>query len=191
MPRFTLQQMSPIDYRSSLPEKDPNNAIWPRISAFAKMLHDISWEDDDEYDDGTGRTEEERKADFEQNARENVKTSEDRKMDGYSEYLDDQSRLTEEPENPSRSPSRSPTDMERQKSMADSSNLAMDEFVKNFNPKNEIAKDDIRQMQRIIAPADAKLSDLVEPDSRGYFDDGIWGKASQKAFEDYLKQWGY
>lgn len=96
MPRFGLQSVGPIDYRSSLPQHDPNNAIWPRISAFAKMLHDISWEDDDEYDDGTGRTEEERKADFEQNARENAKTSEDRKMDGYSEYLDDQSRLTED-----------------------------------------------------------------------------------------------
>lgn len=96
MPRFGLQSVGPIDYRSSLPQYDPNNAIWPRISAFAKMLHDISWEDDDEYDDGTGRTEEERKADLEQNARENVKTSEDRKMDGYSEYLDDQSRLTED-----------------------------------------------------------------------------------------------
>lgn len=96
MPRFGLQSVGPIDYRSSLPQHDPNNAIWPRISAFAKMLHDISWEDDDEYDDGTGRTKEERKADLEQNARENVKTSEDRKMDGYSEYLDDQSRLTED-----------------------------------------------------------------------------------------------
>ena len=47
MPRFTLRQFSPTDYRGSLPERDPNNAIWPRISAFAKMLHDISWEDDD------------------------------------------------------------------------------------------------------------------------------------------------
>jgi hypothetical protein len=186
MPRFALQQISPIDYRSSLPEKDPNNAIWPRISAFAKMLHDISWEDDDEYDDGTGRTEEERKADFEQNARENVKTSEDRKMDGYSEYPDDQSRLIEEPENPSRSP----TDMERQKSMADSSNLAMDEFVKNFDPKTA-SKEDIRKMQRIVAPDDAVLSDPDDKPSTRYFDDADWGEASQKAFEDYLKQWGY
>lgn len=93
-----LREFSRPDYRGSLPEKDPNNAIWPRISAFAKMLHDMSWEDDgeEEYDDGTGRSDEERSNDFEQNARENVKTSEDRKMDGYSEYLDTQSRLTED-----------------------------------------------------------------------------------------------
>jgi hypothetical protein len=97
MARFALREFSVPDYRRSLPEKDPNNAIWPRISAFAKMLHDMSWEDsDEEYDDGTGRSEDERAADFEQNARENVKTSEDKKMDGYSEYLDDQSRLTED-----------------------------------------------------------------------------------------------
>lgn len=99
MARFALREFSVPEYRSSLPEKDPNNAIWPRISAFAKMLHDMSWEDDgdeDEYDDGTGRNEDERTSDFEQNARENVKTSEDRKMDGYSDYLDEQSRLSED-----------------------------------------------------------------------------------------------
>lgn len=97
MPRLELREFSRPDFRGSLPAYDPNNALWPRISAFAKMLHDISWEDDDEeYDDGTGRSEDERSADFEQNAHENVKTSEDRKMDGYSEYLDDQSRLAED-----------------------------------------------------------------------------------------------
>lgn len=98
MARFALREFSVPEYYRSLPEKDPNNAIWPRISAFAKMLHDMSWEDDgeEELDDGTGRTGEERAADFEQNARENVKTSEDKNMDGYSEYLDDQSRLTED-----------------------------------------------------------------------------------------------
>lgn len=99
MARFALREFSVPEYYRSLPEKDPNNAIWPRISAFAKMLHDMSWEDDDgeeEYDDGTGRSEDERTSDFEQNARENVKTSEDKKMDGYSDYLDEQSRLSED-----------------------------------------------------------------------------------------------
>lgn len=97
MPRFGLREFSTPDYRGSLPAYDPNNAFWPRISAFAKMLHDMSWEDDGEDNgDGTGRTDEERAADFEQNARENVKTSEDKKMDRYSKYLDDQSRLAED-----------------------------------------------------------------------------------------------
>lgn len=99
MPRFMLREFSVPDYRSSLPEKDPNNAIWPRISAFAKMLHDISWEDGDddtEYEDGTGRSEEQRNTDFEDNARENVKTTQDRSMDGYSQYLQDQSELSDD-----------------------------------------------------------------------------------------------
>lgn len=95
MPRFGLREFSVPDYRGSLPAYDENNALWPRISQIGKMLHDMSWEDG-EYDDGTGRTDEERAADFERDARENVKTSEDRKMDGYSEYLDDQSRLSED-----------------------------------------------------------------------------------------------
>lgn len=98
MARFALREFSVPEYYRSLPEKDPNNAIWPRISAFAKMLHDMSWEDngDEENDDGTGRSEDERTSDFKQNTSENVKTSEDKKMDGYSEYLDEQSRLTED-----------------------------------------------------------------------------------------------
>lgn len=96
MPRFGLHEFSTPDYRGSLPAYDENNAFWPRVSAFAKMLHDMSWEDGDEYDDDTGRTEEEREADFEKNARDNVKTSEDAKMDGYSQYLENQSHLSED-----------------------------------------------------------------------------------------------
>ena len=87
MARFVLREFSTPDYRGSLPGRDPNNAIWPRISALGKMLHDMSWEDKGAYDDGTGRTEEQREADFRNDARENVKTVEDKKMEGYSEYL--------------------------------------------------------------------------------------------------------
>jgi hypothetical protein len=207
MPRFTLQQFSPTDYRGSLPERDPNNAIWPRISAFAKMLHDISWEDDDEYDDGTGRSEKERAADFENNSRENMKTSEDRKMDGYPEYLNDQSRLTEDEKKTQaaeqqleyererkqqerESESRTSTDMGRQAEIAENNQSDMEQFIRNFDP-NTASKEEIRQMQRIVAPTDAKLSDPDDKPSRSYFDDADWGEASQKAFEDYLKQWGY
>jgi hypothetical protein len=81
-------------------------------------------------------------------------------------------------------------DMERQKAMADNSNIEMDDFIKNFDPKTA-SKEDIRQMQRIVAPTDAKLSDPDDKPSRSYFDDADWREASQKAFEDYLKQWGY
>ena len=43
MPRFSLREFSRPDYASSLPKKDPNNAIWPRISRLAKMLNEVPW----------------------------------------------------------------------------------------------------------------------------------------------------
>ena len=214
MPRFTLQQFSPTDYRGSLPERDPNNAIWPRISAFAKMLHDISWEDDDEYDDGTGRTDDERKADFEQNARENVKTSEDRKMDGYSEYLDDQSRLTEDEEKTQTAEQQLEdkrnarnigfgTDrsggMDRQRQLAEAAmvedpdtvtrhqNELLDELAYvDANAKNKVLSEDGNGYYQIGPDYVKHYQEIV-----GTPADGDWGKASKKALENYLKQRGY
>lgn len=43
MPRFSLREFSTPDYISAMPERDPNNAIWPRISMLAKMLNEIPW----------------------------------------------------------------------------------------------------------------------------------------------------
>lgn len=43
MPKFSLREFSRPDYASSLPKKDPNNAIWPRISRLAKMLNEVPW----------------------------------------------------------------------------------------------------------------------------------------------------
>ena len=97
MPRFGLHEFSTPDYRGSLPAYDENNAFWPRVSAFAKMLHDMSWEDsgDDETQEEVAtpadeRTGDEVASDFETNARENVKTTEDKKMDGYKPSVDAQ-----------------------------------------------------------------------------------------------------
>lgn len=214
MPRFTLQQISPIDYRSSLPEKDPNNAIWPRISAFAKMLHDISWEDDDEYDDGTDRTEEERKADFEQNSRENVKTSEDREMDSYSEYLDDQSRLTEDEKKTQAAEQQLEDErnrrsigftgdrsggMDRQKQSAEAAMVEdpdtvarhqselLDELAYvDANAKNKIPSEDGNGYYQMGPDYVKHYQEIV-----GTPADGDWGKASKKSLENYLKQRRY
>lgn len=41
MPRFTLRQYSSPDYAKYLPEHDEHNALWPRLSDLAKMLHEI------------------------------------------------------------------------------------------------------------------------------------------------------
>ena len=43
MPRFSLREFSRPDYAFALLKKDPNNAIWPRISMIAKMLNEIPW----------------------------------------------------------------------------------------------------------------------------------------------------
>lgn len=43
MPRFHLREFSVPNYAGTLPQHDPNNAIWPRISMIAKMLNEIPW----------------------------------------------------------------------------------------------------------------------------------------------------
>lgn len=87
MPRFGLREFSVPDYRGSLPAYDENNALWPRISQIGKMLHDMSWEDKGEDEDvetpADQRSEQEREADFEREALNNVRTTEDKKMEGY------------------------------------------------------------------------------------------------------------
>ena len=198
MPRFGLQPVGSIDYRTSLPQRDPNNAIWPRISAFAKMLHDISWDeketrppDQDELD-ALSATESEQMNGYTPAAEKASK-----QMEGYKPntpeqdveaMVDEQQRRVNG--NYTGGHREGSVDMERQKAIADSSNAEMDNFINNFDPKTA-SKEDIRKMQRIVAPADAKLSDPDDSVSKKYFDDADWGKSSQKAFEDYLKQWGY
>jgi hypothetical protein len=162
------------------------------------MLHDISWVD-----------EEKRVPD--QDELDSIAATESEQMNGYTPASEEASKQIEgyKPNTPEQDVEamvdeqqrrvngnytgghrEDSVDMEKQKSMADSSNLAMDNFVRNFDPKTA-SKEDIRKMQRIVAPDDAVLSDPDDAVSKGYFDDSVWGKASQKALEDYLKQWGY
>lgn len=183
MPRFGLHEFSRPDYRGSLPERDPNNAIWPRISAFAKMLHDMSWEEKpkEPTEDELRLASDDARASMEGYVPKSE--IEAKKMEGYHPQ-------TEEEANREESKSRAPTDMRRQAQIAESNQSDMEQFIKNFDPKTA-SKEEIRQMQRIIAPTDAKLSDPDEANSRGYFDDAIWGKASKKALADYMDTWGY
>lgn len=43
MSRVNLKEFRPIDFASFVPEQDPNNALFPRVSMVAKMLHEIPW----------------------------------------------------------------------------------------------------------------------------------------------------
>lgn len=104
MARFSLHEFSQPDYRGSLPAHDPNNAIWPRISMFAKMLHDMSWDEEpDEPDEVTQEELDDAKAQAESDmlGYEPKSEIEAKKMEGYR------------PSTPTRSP-----DMDRMEAMA-------------------------------------------------------------------------
>lgn len=198
MPRFELREFSTPDYRGSLPERDPNNAIWPRLSALGKMLQDISWEEKGEPTPEEVELEKLAAIDDMKNYNSSVGAAEDQ-MAGYKPNTLEQDREVMVDEQQRRvngnytGGHRDPSggvNMERQKAMADAGNLEHASFVSSFNPKTA-SKEDIRKMQRMIAPADAKLADPDSNSTLGYFDDGSWGKASQQAYERYLKDWGY
>lgn len=192
MARFSLREFTQPDYRGSLPAHDPNNAIWPRISAFAKMLHDMSWDEDPDEDTDKEPDEPEKETQEELDDSPvdmggyRPLDSIESKMGGYhpmtkGEYADSKA---EEQKEQSNSP-----DMDRQRELAESGANSLDDFLTGFDPKTA-SKEDIRQMQRIVAPAGAKLSNPSDAPSRGYFDDASWGRASQKAFEEYMKMRG-
>lgn len=164
MPRFGLKEFSTPDYRSSLPEKDPNNAIWSRISAFAKMLHDMSWEDTPE--EGIDNTEaqhlvESEAMDYDFSAADAAK-----KMGGYK---------------PDETKSREPPDMDKEKEISEKRENEMSDYLRGFDP-NTATDEEIRQMQRLVAPSNVDADD---------FADGLWGEDSLKAYLDYVNAGGY
>lgn len=163
MPRFGLKEFSTPDYRSSLPEKDPNNAIWPRISAFAKMLHDMSWEDTPEEIDSS---EAQHLADSEAMDYDFSAADASKKMEGYK---------------PDNTKSREPTDMDKEKEISEKRESEMSDYLRGFDP-NTATDEEIRQMQRLVAPVDVDADD---------FADGKWGEKSLKAYLDYINAGGY
>ena len=213
MARFALREFSVPEYYRSLPEKDPNNAIWPRISAFAKMLHDMSWEDDgdeEEYDDGTGRSEDERASDFEQNARENVKTSEDKKMDGYSDYLDDQSRLSEDEKKTQAAEQQLEDEragfggdrsggMDRQRQLTEAAMREDPDAIARHQSELRDELEEVNADANIKIPAEDGSYYQMGPGYVKHYQeiigtpaDGIWGPQSRKAFKKFMdsQDWG-
>lgn len=186
MARFSLHEFSQPDYRGSLPAHDPNNAIWPRISEFAKMLHDMSWDVDEKKEpteDEIRLAQDDASADMDgYRPLESIESQ----MEGYHPLT--QEEYAESKAKEQKGQSRSP-DMDRQREIAESNANSLDDFLTGFNPKTA-SKEDIRQMQRIVAPANVELSDPDDAPSSRYFDDASWGKASQKAFEEYMKARG-
>lgn len=184
MPRFGLHEFSIPDYRGSLPERDPNNAIWPRISAFAKMLHDMSWEEEptevtqEELDDAKAQ------AESDMLGYEPKSEIEAKKMEGY--------RPNEAEQN---EPTRAPQNMDEQRELAENA-ATEDPFISGRNMsqlRKELKEIDENSKKRIPAE-DGNGYYQMGPDYIKHYQeiigtpaDGIWGKQSRAAFKKFMK----
>ena len=147
-----------------MPERDPNNAIWPRISMLAKALNEMPWF---KKDDGT-----------EEDSPESVSAStseNDRTAEQNSQRADDPDGLTLR--------ERGDAESERMKGYTpDGENDGLlhvedlDRDEVGFDLQNATPKD-IKKMQK-------QLSD----GGYGISIDGMWGPQSRAAYEDYNRK---
>lgn len=207
MPRFGLREFSTPEYRGSLPERDPNNAIWPRISAFAKMLHDISWKD-----------KETRPPD--QDELDAIAASESEMMNGYTPAAEAASKQMEgyKPSTPEQDVE-AMVDEQQRRVNGNYTGGHRDDSV-DMDRQRQLAEAAMREDPDTVARHQSELLDELNyvnanakkrtpsEDGNGYYQmgpeyvkhyheivgtpaDGDWGKASKKALENYLKQRGY
>lgn len=186
MPRFGLHEFSIPDYRGSLPERDPNNAIWPRISMFAKMLHDMSWEEEEptevtqeELDDAKAQ------AESDMLGYEPKSEIEAKKMEGYHPQ-------TEEEQN---APTRAPQDMDEQRELAESA-ATEDPLIRgrNMSQLRKELKEINENAKKKIPAEDGNGYYQMGPDYIKHYQeivgtpaDGVWGKMSRAAFKKFMK----
>lgn len=165
MPRFSLREFSTPDYISAMPERDPNNAIWPRISMLAKALNEMPWFKKD-YD-----TEDDSPEEVSASTSENDRTAEQN-----AQRADDPDGLTLR--------ERGDAESERMKGYTpdgESDGLLhvedLDRDEVGFDLQNATPKD-IKQMQKQLRDGGYDIAV-----------DGIWGqKQSQPAYEDYNRK---
>lgn len=165
MPRFSLREFSTPDYVSAMPERDPNNAIWPRISMLAKALNEMPW-----FKKGD---------DTEENSQESVSAStseNDRTAEQNAQRADDPDGLTLR--------ERGEAESERMKGYTpDGENDGqlhvedLDRDEVGFDLQNA-TRQDIKKMQKQLREGGYDIAV-----------DGIWGqKQSQPAYEDYNRK---
>lgn len=184
MPRFGLHEFSVPDYRGSLPERDPNNAIWPRISTFAKMLHDMSWEEDPKEPTEEELRDEQSVAESDMLGYEPKSEIEAKKMEGYRPYEEAQ-----------RAPTRAPQDMAEQRELAENATTD-DPTIRGRNMsqlRKELKEIDENAKKRIPAE-DGNGYYQMGPDYIKHYQeiigtpaDGDWGKMSRAAFKKFMK----
>lgn len=165
MPRFSLREFSTPDYISSMPERDPNNAIWPRISMLAKALNEMPWFKKD--------------YDTEDDSPETVSASTfetDRTAEQNAQRADDPDGLTL-----------------RERGEAESKRMkgyTPDGESDGLLHVEDLDRDDVGFDLQNAAPKDIKRMQKQLRD--GGYDiavDGIWGqKQSQPAYEDYNRK---
>lgn len=185
MPRFGLHEFSRPDYRGSLPERDPNNAIWPRISMFAKMLHDMSWEEEPEEPTEEELRDEQSIAESDMLGYKPLSATESQ-MEGYRPY----DKTVDEPE-----PTRSPRNMDEQRELAENATIDdptirgrnMSQLRKELKEINENAK-------KKIPAEDGNGYYQMGPDYIKHYQeivgtpaDGDWGRNSRAAFKKFMK----
>ena len=164
MPRFSLREFSTPDYASAMPERDPNNAIWPRLSMLAKMLNEIPWfkKDDDTEDDSPEEV--------------SASTSEnDRTSEQNAQRADDPDGLTLR--------ERGDAESERMKGYTpdgESDGLLhvedLDRDEVGFDLPNA-TRQDIIKMQKQLNDGGYNVSV-----------DGLWGSQSRAAYDDYNRK---
>lgn len=164
MPRFSLREFSTPDYLSAMPDRDPNNAIWPRLSMLAKMLNEIPW--------------------F-----KNGEDSEPKSPESVSATQADNDRLAEE--NAQRADDPDGLTL-RERSEAESKK--MQGYTPDDEPDSQLHVEDLDRDEVGFDLQNATPEDIKKMQKQlraGGYDiavDGLWGPQSRAAYEDYNRK---
>lgn len=165
MPRFSLREFSTPDYLSAMPERDPNNAIWPRLSMLAKMLNEIPW-----FKKGEDESESESPESVEASQYEN-----DRLGQEAAQRDDDPEGLTL-----------------RERGEAESEK--MQGYTPDDEPDGQLHVEDLDRdevgfdLQNATTNDIKKMQKQLRDGGYGITVDGLWGPQSRTAYEDYNRK---
>lgn len=164
MPRFSLREFSTPDYVSAMPDRDPNNAIWPRISMLAKALNEMPWfkKDYDTEDDSTEAV--------------SASTSEnDRIAEQNAQRADDPDGLT-------------------LRERGDAESERMRGYTPDGESDGQLHVEDLDRDEVGFDLQNATRNDIIKMQEQlkdGGYDisvDGLWGPQSRAAYDDYNRK---
>lgn len=164
MPRFSLREFRTPDYISAMPERDPNNAIWPRISMLAKALNEMPW-----FKKGD---------DTEEDSPESVSAStyeNDRTAEQNAQRADDPDGLTLR--------ERGEAESERMKGYTPDGESDGQLHVEDLD-RDEVGFD----LQNATRNDIIKMQKQLKDGGYNVSVDGLWGPQSRAAYEDYNRK---